>query len=57
MLASDIRWISEMRKYVISGVALFGLLLIGFLFLLNKASPENAPQDEKVIELPDTFEK
>jgi len=27
------------------------------MFLLGKASPDNAPQGVKIIELPDTFEK
>ena len=46
-----------MKKSLIGvGIVLIGLL-IGFFLLLGKASPENAPQDVKIIELPDTFEK
>lgn len=46
-----------MKKAVI-GFIVFLILFIGaFLFLLSKASPDNAPQDIKVIELPDSYEK
>lgn len=46
-----------MKKALIAGGALALILVLGFMFLLGKASPENAPQDVKIIELPDTFEK
>lgn len=46
-----------MKKALIAGGILALLLILGFMFLLGQASPDNAPQDVKVIELPDTFEK
>ncbi len=46
-----------MKKALIGVAILVVLLLGGFFVLLGKASPENAPQDVKVIDLPDTFEK
>lgn len=46
-----------MKKALIAGGILTLLLIIGFMFLLGKASPDNAPQGVKIIELPDTFEK
>jgi hypothetical protein len=46
-----------MKKALIAGGILALFLILGFMFLLGQASPENAPQDTIIIELPDTFEK
>lgn len=46
-----------MKKALIAGGIVVLLLIGAFMVLLAKASPDNAPQDLKVIELPDTFEK
>jgi len=46
-----------MKKLAIGGgIALF-LLLGVFFWLVAGASPENAPQEEITVELPDTYEK
>ena len=46
-----------MKKLVIGGVIVLGLLLGLFVWLLSGASADNAPQEVKTIELPDTYEK
>ncbi len=46
-----------MKKALIGASVLLILLLGGFFVLLSKASPQNAPQEVKIIELPDTYEK
>ena len=46
-----------MKKALIAGGIAAFLLIGAFTVLLAKASPDNAPQGVKVIELPDTFEK
>ncbi len=46
-----------MKKAIFAFIALVVIVIGGFMFLLNKASPDNAPQDVKIIELPDTYEK
>ncbi len=46
-----------MKKLVIGGVIVLGLLLGLFVWLLSGASADNAPQKVKTIELPDTYEK
>lgn len=46
-----------MKKLVIGGVIVLGLLLGLVVWLLSGASADNAPQEVKTIELPDTYEK
>jgi len=41
-----------MKKIGIGLAALFIVILAAFLWLLSGASPDNAPQDVQVIELP-----
>lgn len=46
-----------MRKLGIGlGVVVF-LFILGFIWLLSGASPENAPQEVVTIDLPDSYEK
>lgn len=46
-----------MKKLLIA-ILLLALLLGGlFLWLLADTGPDNAPQDLRVIELPDTYER
>ncbi len=45
-------------KNALIGLAILAFIVFGVMFVLvGMASPENAPQDVKVIELPDTYEK
>ena len=46
-----------MKKTLIAIGAIIALSIFGFVFLVRQASPDNAPIDVKVIELPDTYEK
>lgn len=46
-----------MKKLVIGGGIVLVLLLALFFWLLSGASADNAPQEVKTIELPDTYEK
>jgi len=46
-----------MKKALMAIGTIIVLLIIGFVFLVGQASPDNAPQDIKVIDLPDSFEK
>jgi len=46
-----------MKKLAIGGGIAFVLLIAVFFWLLSGASADNAPQETKTIELPDTYEK
>ncbi|MBT7397674.1 hypothetical protein OAP52_04075 [Hellea sp.] len=46
-----------MKKLLLVCVTLILFLFVLTLWLLSGASSENAPQDSKVIELPDSYEK
>jgi len=46
-----------MKKALIASGAMLLLLIIAFIWLLGGASPDNAPQDVKVIDIPDAGEK
>jgi hypothetical protein len=46
-----------MKKLVIGGGIVLGLLLAVFFWLLSGASADNAPQEVQTIDLPDTYEK
>ncbi len=46
-----------MKKLVIVGGIVLGLLLAVFFWLLSGASADNAPQEVQTIDLPDTYEK
>lgn len=46
-----------MKKAFIAIGLLVILFIGGFVWLLGEASPDNAPQEVQVIDLPDTFEK
>jgi len=42
-----------MKKALIAGGAILLLAIIALFWLASGASPDNAPQDVKVIDLPD----
>jgi len=46
-----------MKKALIAVGAVVFLGLVAFMWLLSGASPDNAPQDVKTIELPDAGAK
>jgi hypothetical protein len=46
-----------MKKLVIGGGIVLGLLLAVFFWLLSGASADNAPQEVQTIDLLDTYEK
>jgi len=46
-----------MKKALIAGGAILLLVLVVFIWLLGAASPDNAPQDIKVIDIPDAGTK
>ncbi|RKQ69566.1 hypothetical protein DES40_2367 [Litorimonas taeanensis] len=46
-----------MKKAVIALIVVLFVLVVGFSFFLTQASPDNAPQEVSITELPDTYEK
>jgi len=46
---------NDMKKFITILVILFLLFGAGFMFLLSKTSPDNAPSEIKTIDLSDDF--
>lgn len=46
-----------MKRVGIGVIAVLIVLVVVFFWLLSASTPENAPQEVKIIDLEDTYEK